>query len=73
MVELVFTGLAILAVGSFVLGKIYGARVEAKAIAAELKARTATVRAYTEAYNTVVKDIRAFKCAALTRLSKFLS
>jgi hypothetical protein len=68
LVELVITGLTTLAVGSFVVGKVYGARVEAKAIAEALKVK-ATVDAE---YEKVVGRIRADVTAALARIRKFL-
>ena len=67
--DLFLVGLVLFAaLGVFLCGKIYGAEVEAEAIAFALKARGAAIKEY----EAVVADIKAKESALLARVKRYL-
>ena len=57
---------------AFVLGKVYGARVEASAIAEALRLRSYIGNEAAAAYKVIIADIRAKEATVFTRLKKYL-
>jgi hypothetical protein len=59
-------------VAAFVLGKVYGARVEAKAIAEYVKVRASFTTETGKAYAALVADIKTTVSKGLARIRKAL-
>lgn len=68
MIYLVLAGLAV----SFVAGKLYGAKIQAKAIAEYLKVRAAFTTETGKLYAGVIVDLKTGVSNVASRIQKFL-
>jgi hypothetical protein len=69
---IVFGIVVAVAVGAFIAGKVYGARVEADAIAAGIRLGSYAQTEIGAAYRTVSADIRADVGSLLARVKRYL-